>query len=125
MPRKAHDGISDATIAGLRRESVACQLDDVNAMAESWATALDEKDIERAAAVRAAMERHARALAWNVEGAIPALLAYAEDRRHFGDELFAPAFVLQAIAPDHPETAKLLARISDDCRVLLERALAR
>jgi hypothetical protein len=111
--------ISDATAAQLRREAVACQMDDLNALAEAVVTALNEGDEARAAGLRASMDRFVLALGWNVDAVLPAVLAYASEHRD--DELCAPGFVLQAIAPANPATADLLARLSPDVQALLER----
>lgn len=40
--------------------------------------------------------------------------------KHGGDELFAPAFVLQSLAPERPATADLLATLSPDAQTLLQ-----
>lgn len=111
--------ISDATAAELRRDAVACQMDDLNALAEALVAALNEGDEARAAGLRASMDRFVLAFGWSVDGVLPAILAYASVHRD--DELFAPGFVLQSIAPEHPETANLLAKLSPDAQVLLER----
>jgi hypothetical protein len=111
--------IPDATAAQLRREAVACQMDDLNALAEAVVTALNEGDKARAAGLRVSMDRFVLALGWNLDGVLPAVLAYASEHRD--DELFAPGFVLQAIAPEKPETADLLAEVSPDIQALLER----
>jgi hypothetical protein len=107
-----------AAVTDLRRQAVACQMDDLNALAEAVATALNEGDEERAAGLRASMDRFARAMAWNRDAVLPAILDYAS--KHRDDELFAPTFVLQSIAPASPKTIDLLARLSPDARALLE-----
>jgi hypothetical protein len=111
--------IANATTAQLRREAVACQMDDLNALAEAMVLALNEGDEARAAGLRASMDRFVLALGWNVDAVLPAILAYR--REHRDDELFAPGFVLQALAPENPETADLLATLSPDVQALLER----
>jgi len=100
-------------------------MDDLNALAEALVAALNEGDAERATRIRASMDRFALALGWNPEGTLLAIHAYANKTRRAADDLFGPAFILKRIAPEHPETARLLARISSDCRALLDRLAAR
>jgi hypothetical protein len=111
--------ISSDSADQLRRATVACQMDDLNALAEAVVAALNEGDEARAGELQASMERFVLALAWNVKGVLPAIVAYAST--HQDDELFAPAFALQSIAPRAADTADLLARLSADARALLER----
>jgi hypothetical protein len=113
--------ISDADVVDLRRETVACQMEDLNALAEAMVVALNQGDADRADGIGASMDRFVLALGWSVAGVLPGILAYASTRARTPDELFAPAFILKSIAPDHPETANLLARISPDCHALLSR----
>jgi hypothetical protein len=110
--------ISVAAVTDLRRQAVACQMDDLNALAEAVATALNESDEERAAGLRASMDRFTRAMAWNLDAVLPAVLDYAS--KHRDDDLFAPGFVLQSIVPASPDTGNLLARLSPDAQALLE-----
>jgi hypothetical protein len=107
--------------SALRRETVALQLDDVNVLGEALVAAFNEADDERIARTRVALERYVVALGWNVEAALPAIVAYAAARRDGDDDLFAPAFVLVSIAGDRPETSALLARLSTDAKALLTR----
>jgi hypothetical protein len=117
-------GIRDTTAGELRREALACQMDDLNALADAMRVALDDGDSERAAALRASMDRFSLALGWGAASALPAILAYACVGARTDDELFAPAFILASIAPHAPETARLLTRASVDCRALLSRLLS-
>jgi hypothetical protein len=93
----------------------------VNVLGEALVAALNEKDDSRAANLRASIDRFALAMSWSRDKFLPAILAYANERAEFDDELFAPAFILKSIAPDHLETAALLAKVSQDVRVLLAR----
>ena len=94
-------------------------MDDLNALAEALVSALNEGDDAKAAEIRAPMDRFVLALGWNIDGVLPALVAYAG--QHKDDELFAPAFALRSIAPDCSEAVDLLARLSVDARTLMER----
>jgi hypothetical protein len=93
-------------------------MDDLNALAEALVSALNEGDEPKRLELFASMERFVLALGWNVDGVLPAILTYASRRR--GDELFAPAFALQSIAPERSQTVELLARLSTDAQTLLE-----
>lgn len=106
----------------LRHEVVAHQLDDLNALGDALITATGNGDPERLATVLATMERFLVAFGWSPEAALPALLEYVAAHAELPDDLFAPAFVLGAIAPDLDETAALLARLPASVRELLALA---
>ena len=108
-----HRSVSDSASShqSLRYSVVFHQLDDLNALADALAMASREDDAERIATIRASMDRYALAIGWNVESALPAILAYLDEHSEFDDDLFGPAFILGAIAPERPETAALLARL--------------
>jgi hypothetical protein len=93
----------------------------VNVLGEAFVAALNEKDEVQTADLRASLGRFALAMSWSRDKFLPAIVAYAKERPEFDDELFAPAFILTSIAPDHPETAALLAKVSQNVRVLLAR----
>jgi hypothetical protein len=105
----------------LRQDLVTRLLDDVNVLGEAFVAALNEKDEVQTADLRASLGRFALAMSWSRDKFLPAIVAYAKERPEFDDELFAPAFILTSIAPDHPETAALLAKVSQNVRVLLAR----
>jgi hypothetical protein len=113
--------ISSATLVEWRQDLVTRQLDDVNVLGEALVSALNGKDDLHAASLRASLDRFALAMSWSRDKFLPAIVAYAKERPEFDDELFAPAFILRSIAPDHPETAALLAKVSQNVRVLLAR----
>ena len=105
----------------LRRDLVTRQLDDVNVLGEALVTALNENDVLRIATIRASLDRYALATGWSRDKFLPAIVAYANALPTFDDDLFAPAFILKSIAPDHTETAALLTKVSQDVRDLLAR----
>ena len=105
----------------LCQDLVTRQLDDVNVVGEALVAALNANVGANAASLRATLDRFALAMSWSRDKFLPAILAYANERAEFDDELFAPAFILKSIAPDHLETAALLAKVSQDVRVLLAR----
>ena len=113
--------IPEAALAEWRMDIVTRQLDDVNVLAEAMAAALKDDDAVRVASIRNSMARYAHAMGWSRESYLPAIVAYAKEQSEFDDDLFAPAFILKSIAPDSPETAVLLAQISQDVRDLLAR----
>jgi len=104
-----------------RQDLVTRQLDDVNVLGEALVAALNEKDDVRIATIRASLDRYALAMGWSRDKFLPAIVAFAREQPELDDDLFAPAFVLKSIAPDHPETAALLAKVSQDVRDLLAR----
>ena len=122
LPRQPSK-IEGAALLDVRLDAVACQLDDLNALAEALATASNEDDAERLVALGDSLDRYAVALSWNVEAVLPVIAAYAERHAGIPDELFAPAFVLKAIAPDSRELAALAPKLSPDVTALLERFL--
>ena len=105
-----------------RQDIVTRQLDDVNVLAEALMTALNEHDEVRADGIRASMARYALAMGWSKDKFLPAIVAYAKARPEFDEDLFAPAFILKAILPEHPETKALFNRLAEDLRVLVARA---
>jgi hypothetical protein len=105
----------------LRLDLVTRLLDDVNVLGEALVAALNEKDEARIASTRASLARYALAMGWSRDKFLPAIVTYAKDRPECDDDLFAPAFILKSIAPDHPETAALLAKVSQDVGNLLTR----
>jgi hypothetical protein len=100
------------------------QLDDLNALGDALTIAARENDAGQLASLRASMARYALATGWLVEPPIAAILAYVEEHREFDEDLFGPAFILNAVAPDHPVTTALLARLPEPVRALLATALA-
>jgi hypothetical protein len=104
-----------------RQDLVTRLLDDVNVLAEALVAAMNEKDEARIATIRASLDRYALAMGWNRDKFLPAIVAYANERPAFDEDLFAPAFILKSIAPDHSETAALLAKVSPHVRHLLAR----
>jgi hypothetical protein len=82
---------------------------------------MNEQDEASIASTRASLDRFALAMGWSRDKFLPAIVTYAKDRPEFDDDLFAPAFILKSIAPDHPETAALLAKVSQDVGNLLTR----
>ena len=123
MPIKEHrtPTLSDQVVDDHRQDLVARQLDDVNVLGEALVTALNDNDAPRIATLRASVDRYALAMGWSRDKFLPAIVAYANALPASDDDLFAPAFILKSIAPDHPETATLLAKISPDVRDLLAR----
>ncbi len=115
----AKPAIADDATDELRRAMVACQMEDLNALAEALVAALNLGDDAKVAEIRSSMNRFALAIAWNARGMLPAIVDYAS--KHRDDDLFAPAFVLQAITPDGPEMGELLVKLSPDAQALLER----
>ncbi len=104
-----------------RHDLVARQLDDVNVLGEALVAAMNETDNVRIATLRASLERFVLAMGWSRDKFLPAIVAYANALPALDDDLFAPAFILKSIAPDHSETAALLAKVSRDVRALLAR----
>jgi hypothetical protein len=105
----------------MRQDLVTRQLDDVNVLGEALVAALNEKDDVRIATIRTSLDRYALAMGWSRDKFLPAIIAYAREQPEFDDDLFAPAFILNSIAREHPETANLLAKVSQDVRDLLTR----
>jgi hypothetical protein len=112
---------SDAIHVEVHQDLVTRQLDDVNVLGEALVAALNEKDEARIATIRASLERFTLAMRWSCDKFLPAIVDYAHAKTEFDDDLFAPTFILKSIAPDHPETANLLAKVSQDLRDLLAR----
>ena len=106
----------------LRRDVVFHQLDDLNALADALAAASRENDATQVAALRASMDRYAVALDWNKDATVPAILVYLDEHKEFEDDLFGPAFILSRIAPEHEQTAALLARLPPSVHDLLDLA---
>jgi hypothetical protein len=102
-----------------RQDIVTHQLDDVNVLGEALVAALNDKDEMRITSIRASLDRFVLAMGWSRDKFLPAILAYANEQPAFDDDLFAPGFILKSIAPEHPKTAALLARVSQDVRDLL------
>ncbi len=113
--------IPDAILVEWRLDLVTRLLDDVNVLGEALVAALNEKDDVRTASIRASLDRYALAMSWSRDKFMPAILAYANGLPEFDDDLFAPAFILKSFALDHPETAALLAKVSQDVGNLLTR----
>jgi hypothetical protein len=107
-------------VTAVRREVVEQQLDTINVLAESLATAIRDGAAENEAEVRASLDRFVATFRWGADARLLAILAYANARDDSDDDLFAPAFILTSTAPDHPETGPLLARLSEDAHALLE-----
>jgi hypothetical protein len=101
------------------RDVVARQLDDINVLAESLVAAMNEGDDQRVRTLRISLARYTLAMSWKKDACVLAVLAYADEHAEFEDELFAPAFILKAIAPDSRETAALLEKVGQDVRTLL------
>lgn len=120
----SHRPVSDSASSqqSLRHSVVFHQLDDLNALADALAMASREDDAERIATIRASLDRYALAIGWSKDSALPVILAYIMEHSEFDDDLFGPAFLLSAIAPDHPETAALLTRLPRTLRDLLALA---
>jgi hypothetical protein len=59
---------------------------------------------------------------WLPKLPVSAILAYIEKHREFDEDLFGPAFILDVVAPEHPEPAAILARLSETVRALLDLA---
>jgi hypothetical protein len=115
-----HSLLSRAAIRrGLCLDAVFHQLDDINAMGDALVAAARDQDAEHIANLRASLGRFAVAMGWHAETALPAILAYIDKHSAFAEELFAPAFLLRAIAAETPETAALLARLPESVRALL------
>jgi hypothetical protein len=104
-----------------RRDLVTRQLDDVSVLGEALVAALNDHDDVRIATLRASLDRYALAMGWSRDKFLPAIVAYANAPSESDDDLFAPAFILKSIAPEHPETITLLARSSQDVRDLIAR----
>lgn len=100
-------------------EVVFHQLDDINALGDALASAAQADDVEALTTLRASLERYTVGMGWHATAALPAILAYLDKHSAFEEDLFAPALVLQAIAPMAPETAALLARLPETVRALL------
>ena len=113
--------IPAAALVEWRQDIVTRLLDDVNVLGEALVAALNANDGAIATTLRASLDRYALAMSWSKDKFLPAVVAYANERAEFDDDLFAPAFILRSIAPDHPETAALLAKVSQDIRALLAR----
>ena len=103
---------------------VAHQLDDVNVLAEALVAALNENDDVRSKAIRVSMDRYVLAMGWSRDRYLPTIVAYAKEHAEFDDELFAPAFILKAIAPEHTKTSEIFGALSDDVRALLAHILS-
>jgi hypothetical protein len=105
------------------RHAVVChQLDDLNALGDALAAAVRDDDAARLTPIRDSLARFALAFGWNAEAALPLVLAYVEKHTEFDDDLFGPAFILQAIAPGHAQALALLARLPPSVRELLALA---
>lgn len=105
----------------LCQDLVTRLLDDVNVLGEALVAALNANDGANATSLRASIDRYALAMSWSKDKFLPAVVAYAMECPDFDDDLFAPASILKSIAPDHPKTAVLLAKVSQDVRDLLAR----
>jgi hypothetical protein len=95
------------------------QLDDINALGDALASAAQAGDDEQLATLRASLGHFAVAMGWKAETALPTVLAYVDGHGAFEEDLFGPAFILQAVAPEHPETVALLARLPESVSALL------
>jgi hypothetical protein len=113
--------IQNTALVEMRPDIVTRQLDDVNVLGEALAAALRDGDAVRIEIIRASLVRYALAATWSRDRYLPAILAYANEHAEFEDDLFAPAFILEAIAPKDAETAKLVSAASDEVRALLAR----
>ena len=118
---RGFQAVSGAAILALRHDLVTRQLDDVNVLAEALVTALNDNDAPRIATVRASLDLYPLAMGWSRDKFLPAIVAYANALPASDDDLFAPAFILKSIAPDHTETAALLTKVSQNVRDLLAR----
>jgi hypothetical protein len=118
---RASPRIPDAVLVEWLHDLVTRLLDDVNVLGEALVAALNEKDDARIATIRASLDRYALSMGWSRDKFLPAIFSYARAQPEFDDDLFAPAFILKSIAPDHPETATLLAKVSQDVGDLLAR----
>jgi hypothetical protein len=120
------DGCSTSPTAefqlAVQRDVVCHQLDDLNALGDALAVAAQENDAERIASLRESLARYALAAGWLAETPLAPVLAYVEAHGEFDEDLFAPAFILSAVAPDHPQTVALLARLPEPVRALLALA---
>ena len=105
----------------LRLDLVTRLLDDVNVLGEALVAALNEKDDVRIASIRASLDRYVLAMGWSRDKFLPAILVYANELPVLDDDLFAPALILKSIAPDRPETAAMLAKVSPNVGNLLTR----
>jgi hypothetical protein len=123
MPPDQHPtpAFSDEVLVEWRQDLVTRQLDDVSVLGEALVAALNDKDDVRLATLRASLDRYALAMGWSRDKFLPAVIVYANELPALDDDLFAPAFILKSIAPDHSETAALLAKVSQDVRDLLAR----
>jgi hypothetical protein len=119
MPTADHTPSGNERGARLHACVVSHQLDDLNALGEALATASRDEDPERIGTILATMERFVVAFEWNSESVLPSIFAYVESHADFPEDLFAPAFVLRALAPEHPPTRALLARLPQSVRDLL------
>ncbi len=113
--------IPDAIVLALHQDLVTRQLDDVNVLGEALVAALNDKGDACIATPRASLDRFVLAMGWSRDKFLPAIVAYANALPALDDDLFAPAYILKSIAPDHSETAALLAKVSQDVRALLAR----
>jgi hypothetical protein len=123
MPRASSAPISTQSLLQLRLDLVARQLDDINVLAEAYVIANRDGEQDYARSQQEAMDRYATAMAWNDEAQLAAILAYANNLSTGHDELFAPAFILATVAPDHPETKLVEGRLSEDARAVLGRLI--
>ncbi len=124
MSRIVNTTIAAKLLVDQYHDLVTRQLDDVNVLAEALVAAFNDKDDARVATIRASLDRYAVAMGWSRDKFLPAILAYADALAEGDDDLFAPAFILNSIAPDHPETAALLAKVSPNVRALPARLCA-
>ncbi len=124
-PTRTRNATFAAAGLPLRQSVVFQQLDDLNALGDALAVAAHEPDPERLATISATIDRYPLAAGWSAEAALPAIVAYVEARSDFPEDLFAPAFLLQAIAPDHPQTTALQGRLSEPVRARLALATRR
>jgi hypothetical protein len=119
---RAHEPpIPQETLVAIRRDVVEQQLDNINVLAEALATAIRDCDSESESKLRVSLDRSVVAFRWGTDSRLLATLAYANARDDSDDDLFAPAFILISMAPDHPETRQLLTRLTEDAHVLLTR----
>jgi hypothetical protein len=123
MPSKPRTSLSfpAEVLLEWRQDTVTRLLDDVNVLAEALVAAMNEKDDVRTASIRISLDRYALAMSWSKDQFLPAIVAYVNERPELDIDLFAPTFILKSIAPEHPETATLLAKVSQDVRDLLAR----
>lgn len=123
MPSNRHPSpaFSNEVLIDLRLDIVTRQLDDVNVLGEALVTAFNDHHDLRIATIRTSLDRYVLAMGWSRDKFLPAIVAYANALPALDDDLFAPAFILKSIAPEHPETAALFARVSQNVRDLLAR----